>query len=215
MKNKKAIVLFSGGQDSTTCLSWALKNYNFVETIGIDYGQRNIIELKARKNILRKICSVFPKWAKKLKQDHIIKLPAYGKISSSSLTSNKEFKKNKNNLPSSFVPGRNIFFFTIAASIAYQQKINNIIAGVCQTDYLGYPDCRNNTINSLQLTINLGMESNFNFITPLMWLEKSKIWELAEKVGGAKLINIIVNETHTCYRGERNNSFDWGKGCNN
>ncbi len=215
MVKKKAIVLFSGGQDSTTCLSWALKNYDHVETIGINYGQRNIIELKARKIILKNIAYNFPKWCKNLKQDHVINFPEYGKLSSSSLTSNRVFKKDKNNLPSSFVPGRNIFFFTIAASIAYNRKINDIIAGVCQTDYLGYPDCRNNTINSLQLTVNLGMESNFNFITPLMWLEKADIWKLACEIGGEKLINIIIDDTHTCYRGERKNLFSWGKGCNN
>ncbi len=212
-KNKNALVLFSGGQDSTTCLLWSLQRFNHVETLSINYGQSNSIELKVRKKIISNLKKYFPKLLVKLKKQHLVALPQFGKLNQTSLTGKKIFKTNDNNLPNSFVPGRNIFFFTLAASIAYNRGIKNIIAGVCETDYSGYPDCRNNTINALQVALNLGMEDNFNLITPLMWRDKSQIWCLANNLGGKEFVNIIINFTHTCYRGDRTKLHSWGYGC--
>ena len=213
--NKKALVLFSGGQDSTTCLAWSLEKFDTVETLSIYYGQRNSIELNSRKNIFKNMTKNFPNWKSKLKENHLINLPDFGKINKTSLTSEKAFKIKDNKLPNSFVPGRNIFFFSLAAALAYGRDIRNIVAGVCQTDFQGYPDCRSNTINAIQLAINLGMEKDFNLITPLMWMDKSDTWKLASSIGGKKLINIIIKDTHTCYKGVRKKLHDWGYGCDN
>lgn len=213
MKKTKALVLFSGGQDSTTCLAWALENYDYVETVGFNYGQRHLIEMSVRKGITEKIKQNYPKWAPKIGQDHIVDLSFLKEISDTALTDEVAISINENGLPNTFVPGRNIFFLTAAASIAYRRGIETLVGGMCETDYSGYPDCRNHSIKSLELSLNLGMDTNLNIQTPLMWLNKKGTWELSKQLGGQFLVDLIVNDTHTCYLGDRSHLHVWGYGC--
>jgi 7-cyano-7-deazaguanine synthase len=213
MLNKKALVLFSGGQDSTTCLAYALEKYDHVETIGFDYAQRHIIELEARITVLDKLKEHFPKWAAKLGDDHMIDLSALGRISDTALTTNSEIRMNENGLPNTFVPGRNLMFLTFAATVGYRRDLDILVTGVCESDYSGYPDCRDDTIKATQVSLSLGMSHRFNIETPLMWINKAETWGLAYDLGGQKLISLILEYTHTCYNGDRNNRFDWGYGC--
>lgn len=213
LDRKSALVLFSGGQDSTTCLAWALDQFDHVETIGFDYRQRHVVELECRHGIRDVIATRFPKWAKRLGEDHTIDLGVLGEISETALTRNVEIGMLQSNLPSTFVPGRNILFLTLAACVAYRRGIKHIVGGMCETDFSGYPDCRDDTIKSLQSSLNLGMDARFVLHTPLMWIDKSQTWDLANELGGTALVELIVGQTHTCYQGERKQRHLWGFGC--
>ena len=211
--SERAVVLFSGGQDSTTCLSWALENFKYVETIGFAYGQRHAIELECRLNILRKIRSFKKVWNSKLGEDTLLDLPVVGRVTNSALTSTMKISAPSSALPNTFVPGRNLLFFIMTASFIFDRNIKTIIGGMCETDYSGYPDCRNKTIKSVETTINLGLEKPFKIETPLMFLTKCQTWHLAEKLGGEKFVNLIIEDTHTCYLGNRDSYHEWGRGC--
>jgi len=208
-----ALVLFSGGQDSTTCLAWALNQFGMVETIGFDYRQRHLVELECRKSIREDIARQFPQWAARMGEDHTIDLGVLGEISDTALTREAEIGMQQNGLPSTFVPGRNIVFLTLAACIAYRRGIKHIVAGMCETDYSGYPDCRDDTIKSLQATLNLGMDTRFVLHTPLMWIDKAQTWDMAADLGGTAFVDLILEQTHTCYLGDRSHRHDWGYGC--
>lgn len=208
-----ALVLFSGGQDSSTCLAWALDRYEMVETVGFDYGQRHRIELDCRDTLRRELSAINSDWAERLGEDHTISLASLGEISKTALTSGIAIEMEDTGLPNTFVPGRNIIFLTFAAALAYRRGLKHIVGGMCETDYSGYPDCRDDTIKALQVALNLGMEKRFVLDTPLMWLDKADTWRLAEDLGGSRLVEVIVNESHTCYLGERGNLHDWGYGC--
>ena len=211
--DNSALVLFSGGQDSTTCLAWALERFENVETVGFDYGQRHLVELECRDPILSEIKSQNSHWDEALGDDHVLDLGVLGEISDTSLTKSMEIQISEQGLPNTFVPGRNILFLTLAAAVAYRRGIKHIVTGVCETDYSGYPDCRDDTIKAMQLALNLGMEARFVLHTPLMWLDKSATWEMASTLGGDALINVITEHTHTCYNGDRSNLHEWGYGC--
>lgn len=212
--NRSALVLFSGGQDSTTCLAWALKHFDKVETIGFNYGQRHQVEMTCRTQVLNSIKASFPHWAAKLGEDHVLDLDILGQISDTSLTQEKAISFAKSGLPNTFVPGRNLLFFTFAATIAYRRELKHLVGGMCETDYSGYPDCRDNTLKSLQVSLALGMDTPVVIDTPLMWLDKCETWALAHELGGEQLVTTIVKETHTCYMGDRSTLHPWGYGCN-
>ncbi len=210
---ERALVLFSGGQDSTVCLAWALSRYEVVETIGYDYGQRHLVELECRKVVLERIESDFGDWSARLGQDHLIDLRFLGRISDTALTRNVEIAFSDGGLPTTFVPGRNLLFLTVAGAIAYRRGLRVIVGGMCETDFSGYPDCRDDTIKALQVALNLGMERRYIIETPLMWIDKSETWRMAKSLGGRKLVDLMIDETHTCYLGERGTRHDWGYGC--
>lgn len=209
----KALVLFSGGQDSTTCLAWALERYEHVETIGFDYGQRHRIELECRLSILQEVRNRFPNWAKRLGEDHVLDLKLLGQISDTAMTAEKTIEFEKNGLPNTFVPGRNLLFLTFAATIAYRRGLTVLVGGMCETDYSGYPDCRDNTLKATQVALSLGMDAPLIIETPLMWLDKAQTWRLAENLGGQDLVSLIQEESHTCYLGTRQDKHEWGYGC--
>ena len=209
----KAIVLFSGGQDSTTCLAWALDRFAHVETVGFDYGQRHRVELDVRAPILDRLRAGFPAWAGRLGPDHLLDLAVLGQVSDTALTRDVAIRMGEDGLPTSFVPGRNLLFLTFAAALAYRRGIKHIVTGVCETDFSGYPDCRDDTVKAMQLALNLGMEARFVLHTPLMWIDKAATWRLAEGLGGAPLVGVIRDDTHTCYAGDRTHRHDWGYGC--
>ena len=208
-----ALVLFSGGQDSTVCLAWALGRYARVETIGFDYGQRHAVELSCRSEILDALKRTFPDWAAKLGADTVVKLELLRELGDSALTREAEITTGARGLPTTFVPGRNLLFFTAAAALAYRRGIKTLVGGMCETDYSGYPDCRDDTLKALQVALNLGMDRRFVIETPLMWIDKAATWRLAEELGGAPLVELIIERTHTCYRGERGRRHAWGYGC--
>ncbi|TGR72597.1 7-cyano-7-deazaguanine synthase QueC [bacterium M00.F.Ca.ET.194.01.1.1] len=208
-----ALVLFSGGQDSSTCLAWALDRFERIETVGFDYGQRHRIELDCRDTIRRELSAMNPVWAQRLGEDHTISLASLGEISKTALTSEIAIEMEDTGLPNTFVPGRNIIFLTFAAALAYRRGLKHIVGGMCETDYSGYPDCRDDTIKALQVALNLGMEKRFVLDTPLMWLDKADTWLLAKDLGGSRLVDTIVRDSHTCYLGERGDLHDWGYGC--
>ncbi len=205
--------MFSGGQDSTTCLAWALKHYAHVETVGFDYGQRHSVELECRRTILSKIRADYPAWASRLADDHMIDLQVLGDISDTALTSEASIAFEKNGLPNTFVPGRNLLFFTFAAAIAYRRDLSVLVGGMCETDYSGYPDCRDTTLKSLQASLNLGMDKALVIETPLMWLDKRQTWLMAKQLGGKEFVELICEHTHTCYLGDRSTRHAWGYGC--
>jgi 7-cyano-7-deazaguanine synthase len=209
----KALVLFSGGQDSTTCLAWALERYSTVETLGFSYGQRHDIEMEARQAVLGAIREGIPGWGKRLGDDHMVDIAALGNLSDTALTREVEIRLNDSGLPNTFVPGRNLLFFTFAGALGYRRGIARLVGGMCETDYSGYPDCRNETLTSLAETLRLGMAAPFTIETPLMWLTKAETWALAASLGGARLVEIIQEHTHTCYMGVRDVRHDWGYGC--
>jgi 7-cyano-7-deazaguanine synthase len=213
LEDRAALVLFSGGQDSTTCLAWALEQFLHVETVAFDYRQRHRIELDQRLVVLGEIRRRFPRWAGRLGDDHVVDLGVLGQISETSLTRDVAFAIEKSGLPNSFVPGRNLLFFTFAAAIAWRRSIRHLVGGMCETDYSGYPDCRDNSIKALQVALGLGMDKNFALHTPLMWLDKAATWSLAKDLGGDLLVKTIVEHTHTCYLSERGAQHDWGHGC--
>ena len=216
-----ALVLFSGGQDSTTCLAHALTRYERVETIAFDYRQRHHVELECRLNVLRELRQNFPQWAGKLGQDHLLDLAVLGDVSETSLTRDTAFKIEQNGLPNTFVPGRNLLFLTLAAAVAYRRDLQVIVTGVCETDFSGYPDCRDDTMKAMQLALSLGMDKRFLIETPLMWIDKAATWQLAKdlgeqsgvKSGGKALVDLIIEHTHTCYLGDREHRHPWGYGC--
>jgi 7-cyano-7-deazaguanine synthase len=213
MTPTKALVLFSGGQDSTTCLAWALERYTVVETLGFDYGQKHRIELEARQKVLQSLRAKFPKWSEKLGQDHCLKLDVLGEISDTALTRDVAIAMNSNGLPNTFVPGRNLMFLNLAAALGYRRELNVIVGGMCETDFSGYPDCRDDTIKAMQVAVSLGMGQRFLFETPLMWIDKAHTWQMAEDLGGQALIEILLEDSHTCYHGVRDQKHDWGYGC--
>jgi len=208
-----ALVLFSGGQDSATCLAWALDRFDHVETIGFDYGQRHRVELDVRPAVLDRLRAEFPHWSQKLGEDHMVDAGIIGSLSETALTRETEIAMQADGLPNTFVPGRNLLFLTMAATVAYRRGIKHIVTGVCETDYSGYPDCRDDTIKALQLALNLGMDRRFVLHTPLMWIDKAETWALAERLGGAPLVALINRESHTCYMGDRSTLHPWGYGC--
>ena len=208
-----ALVLFSGGQDSTTCLALALSKYERVETIAFDYRQRHSVELEARLRVLEQIKQQFPQWAHKLGEDHLLDLAVLGQVSETSLTRDVAFKMESSGLPNTFVPGRNLLFLTLAAALAYRRDLQVMVTGVCETDFSGYPDCRDDTMKAMQLALSLGMDKRFLIETPLMWIDKAETWELAQSIGGEKLVDLIIEHTHTCYLGDRTHRQDWGYGC--
>ena len=208
-----ALVLFSAGQDSSTCLAWALQKFDSVETVGFDYGQRHKVELECREVVRNRMCELFPDWRVKLGSDHTINLGALGEVSETALTREAEIKLGEDGLPTTFVPGRNLIFLTFAAAIAFRRGHRHLIAGMCETDFSGYPDCRDDTLKAMQVALNLGMNSRFILHTPLMWLDKGQTWALAHSIGGNDLVNLILEETHTCYLGNRQNRHEWGYGC--
>ncbi|MCE4225211.1 7-cyano-7-deazaguanine synthase QueC [Methylobacterium sp. C25] len=208
-----ALVLFSGGQDSTTCLAWALERFPRVETLGFDYGQRHRIELDCREQLRSELGRLDERWESRLGPDHTIDLAALGAVSETALTRDTEIAMAADGLPNTFVPGRNLVFLTFAAALAYRRGLRHIVGGMCETDYSGYPDCRDDTIKALQVALNLGMERRFVLHTPLMWLDKAATWALAEELGGRPLVDLVVEDSHTCYLGERGERHDWGYGC--
>lgn len=208
-----ALVLFSGGQDSTTCLAWALQRYDHVETVGFDYGQRHAIELACRQKILQAVREQFPVWAAKLGEDHMLDMTLISKISDTAMTSNRAIEVQKNGLPNTFVPGRNLLFFTFAAAVAYRRELKALVGGMCETDYSGYPDCRDNTLKALQVALSLGMDHPLVIETPLMWIDKRQTWEMAFDLGGQALLEIVREQSHTCYIGDHTTRHAWGYGC--
>ena len=213
MAEGSALVLFSGGQDSTVCLAWALDRYARVETVGFAYGQRHAVELDQRPVILKAIAALFPAWAPRLADDHVLQLSTLGQISDTALTRDVAFEMSGAGLPNTFVPGRNLLFFTYAAALAYRRGIRVLIGGMCETDFSGYPDCRNDTLQSLAKSISLGMDAPYSIETPLMWIDKAATWEMARSLGGGALVDLIVEHTHTCYTPDRTTRHSWGVGC--
>jgi 7-cyano-7-deazaguanine synthase len=213
MEARNALVLFSGGQDSTTCLAWALTRFDRVETIGFDYRQRNRVELDQRPQVLAALSRAFPHWAAKLGEDHRLDLAALAEVSDSAMTRDVAIAIQANGLPNTFAPGRNLLFLTFAAALAYRRGLKRLVTGVCETDYSGYPDCRDDTVKALQVALNLGMATRLAIETPLMWIDKAATWRLARDLGGEALVDIVREETHTCYEGDRAHRHDWGYGC--
>jgi 7-cyano-7-deazaguanine synthase len=211
MHDDKALVLFSGGQDSTTCLAWALERYRHVETVGFAYGQRHAVELECREPLRAWLAE---RWPGRLGADHTIDLVAtLGGLGATALTSDTAIAMTGEGLPNTFVPGRNLLFFTCAAALAWRRGLRRIVAGMCETDYSGYPDCRDDTIKAMQLALGLGMDRRFVIHTPLMWIDKAQTFSLAQEIGGVAFVDLLVEETHTCYLGDRSHRHDWGFGC--
>jgi 7-cyano-7-deazaguanine synthase len=208
-----AVVLLSGGQDSTVCLAWALARFARVETIGFDYGQRHKVELEARLRVRERMVALRPAWAQRLGEDHLIRLDALSVLSDTALTRDIAIEIAENRLPTTFVPGRNLIFFAFAGALAYRRGAKHLVAGMCETDYSGYPDCRDDTIKAMQLALNLGMDQRFVIHTPLMWIDKAATFALGHALGGDAFIDLLVEDTHTCYLGDRSRRHDWGYGC--
>lgn len=211
--NDSALVLFSGGQDSTTCLAWALDRFQRVETIGFDYGQRHAIELSLRPTLLSKLRALSADWSQRLSDDHMIDLGIISQLSHTAMTNDIAITMQENGLPNTFVPGRNLMFMLVAATLAYRRGLNVLVGGMCETDFSGYPDCRDDTMKALQVALNLGMATRLKLETPLMWINKAQTWQLAHRLGGTALVDLIRADTHTCYLGERGTLHAWGYGC--
>jgi len=208
-----ALVLFSGGQDSATCLAWALARYDRVETIGFDYGQRHRVEMECRARLREGMSALSAAWAGRLGDDNVVQLDAIAQVGRSALTQDIAFRMDKDGLPNTFVPGRNLIFLTFAAALAYRRGLRRIVTGVCKTDYSGYPDCRDDTIKAMQVALNLGLDRRFVLETPLMWRDKAQTWALAQELGGAPLVELIRVHSHSCYAGDRTRAHEWGHGC--
>jgi len=208
-----ALVLFSGGQDSTVCLAWALERFARVETIGFDYGQRHAVELGVRPCIRERLAQLSPQWQARLGEDHVLRIDALVAISDTALTREVAIEVSASGLPTTFVPGRNLVFFTFAGAVAYRRGIKHIVAGMCETDFSGYPDCRDDTIKAMQLALSFGMDRRFVIHTPLMWIDKAATFALAQEIGGAPMIDVLLSDTHTCYLGDREHRHAWGFGC--
>ncbi|PPQ35813.1 preQ(0) biosynthesis protein QueC [Rhodoblastus acidophilus] len=211
--SKGALVLFSGGQDSATCLAWALDRFEHVETIGFSYGQRHSVELQVRPRVLDLLGDAFPTWRDRIGEDHLVDLSVLGQISETALTRGVEIEMHSNGLPNTFVPGRNLLFLSFSAAVAFRRGIKYLVTGVCETDYSGYPDCRDDTVKAMQIALNLGMEKRYVIHTPLMRIDKAGTWALAKRLGGDALVKIVRDETHTCYNGDREHRHAWGFGC--
>lgn len=209
----KALVLFSGGQDSATCLAWACERFDAVETLGFTYGQRHAVEIDQRPLFLKGLREAFPDWAARLGPDTVLDIATLGQISETALTRETGIVMTEAGLPSTFVPGRNLIFLSFAAALACRRGIRHIVLGVCETDYSGYPDCRDDTVKAMQVALNLGLERRFVLHTPLMWIDKAGTWAMAERLGGAALVDLIRERTHSCYLGVRDTAHDWGRGC--
>jgi 7-cyano-7-deazaguanine synthase len=212
-KTSGALVLFSGGQDSTACLAWALDRYDRVETVGFDYGQRHAVELQARQAVRAGLAEGFPHWAPRLGDDHVLEMRGFGQVAQSALTADRAIEMTERGLPSTFVPGRNLVFLAYAAALADRRGLRALVGGMCETDFSGYPDCRRDTLDAMQAALNLGMAQDFVVETPLMHLTKSQTWALAMGLGGEPLIAVTVEDSHTCYLGERDARHPWGYGC--
>lgn len=208
-----ALVLFSGGQDSATCLAWALARHARVETVGFDYGQRHAVEMQARVKVREAMAALNADWAARLGPDHVVDLRGYGAIADSALTADKAIELDARGLPSTFVPGRNLVFLSVAAALADRRGLDGLVGGMCETDYSGYPDCRRDTLDAMERALSLGLDRPMPVLTPLMALTKAETWALARRLGGAPLVRLIVEESHSCYRGERGALHDWGYGC--
>jgi len=208
-----ALVLFSGGQDSTVCLAWALDRFAAVETVGFDYGQRHRAELEVRPRIRERMKSLRADWGSRLGDDHVIKLDALAAISDTALTRDIAIEIAQSGLPTTFVPGRNLAFFAFAGALAYRRGAKHLVAGMCETDFSGYPDCRDDTIKAMQVALTLGMDRRFVIHTPLMWIDKAATFAMAQEIGGGALVDLLVEETHTCYLGDRSRRHPWGYGC--
>jgi 7-cyano-7-deazaguanine synthase len=213
MSDTAALVLFSGGQDSTTCLAWALDRFARVETVGFDYGQRHVAELSARPRILAALTERFSQWLGRLGSDHVLTLDVLKAIGGSALTDAVRIEMGANGLPTTFVPGRNLLFLTTASALAYRRGIRELVGGMCETDFSGYPDCRDATIKAMGHALDLGMDTHFELHTPLMRIDKAATWQLAKDLGGQALIDLIIEETVTCYEGDRTRRHVWGYGC--
>jgi 7-cyano-7-deazaguanine synthase len=211
--NEPALVLFSGGQDSTVCLAWALDRFPRVETVGFDYGQRHRAELGVRPRLREGVAALKPEWKARLGEDHLIKLEALAAISETALTRDMAIEVKDNGLPSTFVPGRNLIFLTFAAALAYRRGARHLVGGMCETDYSGYPDCRNDSMQAMQRALGLGMDREVTIHTPLMWIDKAATFALAQELGGDAFVDLLVEDTHTCYLGDRTRRHDWGYGC--
>lgn len=214
-KHQTALVLLSGGQDSSLCLAYALTRYRRVETVSFDYGQTHKVELECRHEIRDAFQAFSAEWGRRLGDDHLLSLPAIPEIGGTALTDGSEITMMENGLPTTFVPGRNLLFLTYAGALAYRRNLDVLVAGMCETDYSGYPDCRRDTLDKLETAINLGMESRLSIETPLMYLDKAQSWSMTHEIGGDALVDIICEHTHSCYRGDRSHRYDWGYGCNN
>jgi 7-cyano-7-deazaguanine synthase len=213
VSSDSALVLFSGGQDSTVCLAWALQRFARVETLGFDYGQRHAIELAVRPRVRERLSVLDPQWPQRLGGDHLVRLDALAAIADTALTRDTAIEIAASGLPTTFVPGRNLIFLAYAGAIAYRRAIRHLVAGVCETDFSGYPDCRDETIKAMQLALNHGMDRRFVIHTPLMWIDKAATFALAHAIGGAALVDVVIEQTHSCYRGERSQRHAWGYGC--
>ncbi|TAN29760.1 MAG: 7-cyano-7-deazaguanine synthase QueC [Castellaniella sp.] len=210
---RSALVLFSGGQDSTTCLAWALARYSHVETIGFNYGQRHRVELDCRATLRNRMAELRLDWKPRLSEDHLLDVDVLRQLGTSAMTDDIAITLQADGLPNTFVPGRNLLFFTLAAALAYRRGLDVMVGGMSQTDYSGYPDCRDNTLKALQVALSLGVDRPLTLETPLMWLDKADTWELAQQLGGATLVELVRVETHTCYLNRRDTLHDWGYGC--
>jgi 7-cyano-7-deazaguanine synthase len=213
MDSETALVLFSGGQDSTVCLAWALERFSRVETIGFNYGQRHAIELSVRTRLREKMSALNPGWAARLGHDHMIKLDALAAISDTALTRQTAIEIADNGLPTTFVPGRNLMFFCLAGALAYRRGARHLVAGMCETDYSGYPDCRDDTIKAMQVALTLGLDKRVAIHTPLMWIDKAETFALAVEIGGEAFLDLLIEDSHSCYLGDRGKRHDWGYGC--
>lgn len=212
-KDAAALVLFSGGQDSTVCLAWALDKYDRVETVGFNYGQRHVAELAQRDRLRAGLRELKSEWAERLGPDHMLDLSELGRLSETSLTRDAEIEMSAAGLPSTFVPGRNLLFFTYAAALAYRRRIRTLVGGMCETDFSGYPDCRDETLQTLAKAISLGTDTEFAIETPLMWIDKAGTWALTDELGGTEFVDLVTEESHTCYLGIRSRRHEWGYGC--
>jgi 7-cyano-7-deazaguanine synthase len=213
LDDRAALVVFSGGQDSTTCLAWALERFDQVGTIGFDYGQRHRVELDCRQDILANLVEVRSDWARKLLPDVVLEMGLLRDIGGTAMTEAIAIHHAATGLPNTFVPGRNLLFLTAAAACGYRQGIRHVVTGVCETDFSGYPDCRDDTIKALQVAINLGMDQRFVIHTPLMWMDKAATWRMAADLGGEAFVRFVVDRSHTCYLGDRSTKHEWGYGC--
>jgi 7-cyano-7-deazaguanine synthase len=210
-----ALVLFSGGQDSTVCLAWALARFKRVETVGFDYGQRHAVELDARPRIREHMIALSADWKARLGEDHLVKLDALADISDTALTRDTAIEIADNGLPTTFVPGRNLIFFSFAGAVAYRRSARHLVAGMCETDFSGYPDCRDDNVKAMLVALTLGLDKRLTLHTPLMWIDKAGTFALAEELGGAPFLDLVIEDSHSCYRGERRRRHDWGYGCGN
>ena len=214
LANDTALVLFSGGQDSTVCLAWALERFARVETVGFDYGQRHVVEMEVRARLRAGMAALNPNWKARLGDDHVVKLDALAAISDTALTRNTAIELAENGLPTTFVPGRNLVFFCFAGAIAYRRGARHVVAGMCETDYSGYPDCRDDTVKAMQVALSLGLDKPLTLHTPLMWIDKADTFALAKDIGGQPFLDLVIEDSHSCYRGDRTHRYDWGYGCN-